>query len=146
MSLIDEFHITWWPLKQVQLDGHHDWSPFDASGFEGIMRMLTARECTIVQISGCVQMQSIKVANQLHRFPWSPHCVKRVYNIVSILSHDGQQISENRCWRNPNCVERFLSESTIPISPHQITRLIFIFCECHCVWRLLGLPAISISQ
>ena len=30
---IDPFHITWWPWKPVQLDGHLDWLHFDTSGF-----------------------------------------------------------------------------------------------------------------
>ena len=30
---IDSFHITWWPWKPVQLDGHLDWLHFDTCGF-----------------------------------------------------------------------------------------------------------------
>ena len=32
-SLIDSFHITWWPWKPVQLDGHLDWLHIDTCGF-----------------------------------------------------------------------------------------------------------------
>ena len=37
---IDEFLITCWQWKPVQLDGHFDWLSFDTSGSEGIMKNL----------------------------------------------------------------------------------------------------------
>ena len=48
---IDEFLITWWPWKQVQLYGHLDWLYFDIFGSEGIIKSFNARVCAIVQRS-----------------------------------------------------------------------------------------------
>ena len=76
---IDSFLITWWPWKQVQLDGHLDWLHTDTSGSQN--------NCTcscIVQRpdsfrSRGIKIKSIKVAIQLHQFPWSPRYEKLVY-------------------------------------------------------------------
>ena len=76
---IDEFHITWWPWRPMQLDGHLDWLRFDTLNLKKSLSIPNASACIIVQKSTGIKMESIKVAIQLHGFPWSPRYVKRVY-------------------------------------------------------------------
>ena len=78
-SSIDSFHITWWPWKPVQLDRHLDWLHFDT--------YWSLNNCTCSCIvhwhdffrSRGIKMESVKVAIQLHWFPWTPQYVKLVY-------------------------------------------------------------------
>ena len=80
---IDSFHITWWPWKPVQLDGHLDWLHFDTYW------SLNNCTCSCIQHwpdsfrSRGIKMESIKVAIQLHWFLWPPRYVKRVYTCWS---------------------------------------------------------------
>ena len=78
-SSMGSFLITWWPWKPMQLDGHLDWLHFGTSGSQN--------NCTCSCIvywhdsfrSRGIKMKSIKVAIQLHWFPWSPRYEKLVY-------------------------------------------------------------------
>ena len=66
-------------IKPVQLDGHHDWLDFDTPG------SLSNCTCSCIKTfndsfrSRDIKAQSIKVAIQLHLFPWSPRYEKLVY-------------------------------------------------------------------
>ena len=55
-NAIDEFLITWWPWKQVQLDGHLNWLHFATSGYEGLKISFNASACTIVQRSKGIKL------------------------------------------------------------------------------------------
>ena len=83
---MDSFHITWWLWKPVQLDCHLDWLHFDT--------YWSLNNCTCSCMkhwhdsfrSRGIKMESIKVAIQLHWFPWPPRYVKLVYYTWNLAS------------------------------------------------------------
>ena len=76
---IDSFHMTWWPWKPAQLDGHFDWLHFDT--YWSLSNLYMLIHCALTWFLQINRYQNVinQVAIQLRWFPWSPCYVKRVY-------------------------------------------------------------------